>query len=258
VTALAADTWFMIGRQTRNLLRQPVWIVVMLTQPMFWLVLYSQLFARIVDLPGFEGRSYLEFLTPGVVIMTAFFSATWDGMATIEDLDRKVIDRFLATPVSRTSLMLSRVVRAGAIAAIQAFIILGAAWALGARVERGAAGWLVMLAVAFLVAAAFAGISHGLALLVRREETLIAVLNFFGLPLTFVSAVLIAETLMPDWMRWLAKLNPVQWGTVAAREMSSAATDWGRAAIYVALLAAFAGATTAFATWTFRVYRRTL
>jgi anti-sigma factor RsiW len=64
-------------------------------------------------------------------------------MAMIEDLDRKVIDRFLATPVSRVSLVLSQVVRAGMIASIQTVIILGIAWLLGARVERGSVGWLV-------------------------------------------------------------------------------------------------------------------
>jgi ABC-2 type transport system permease protein len=258
VTAVAVDTWFMIGRQTRNLLRQPVWIVVMLTQPLFWLLLYSQLFKRVVDLPGFGNQSYLEFLTPGIVIMTAFFSATWSGMAMIEDLDRKVIDRFLATPVSRISLVLSQVVRAGMIAAIQTVIILGIAWLLAARVERGAVGWIVMIAVAALVAAGFAGISHGLALIVRREETLIAVLNFFGLPLTFVSAILIAQALMPAWMRWAAKFNPVQWGVVTTREMANTSTDWGAVGVYLGLLLAFTAATTAFATWAFRAYRRTL
>jgi ABC-2 type transport system permease protein len=258
VTAVAVDTWFMIGRQTRNLLRQPVWIVVMLTQPLFWLLLYSQLFKRVVDLPGFGNQSYLEFLTPGIVIMTAFFSATWSGMAMIEDLDRKVIDRFLATPVSRISLVLSQVVRAGMIAAIQTVIILGIAWLLGARVQRGAVGWIVMIAVAALVAAGFAGISHGLALIVRREETLIAVLNFFGLPLTFVSAILIAQALMPAWMRWAAKFNPVQWGVVTTREMANTSTDWGAVGVYLGLLLAFTAATTAFATWAFRAYRRTL
>jgi ABC-2 type transport system permease protein len=258
MTAVAIDTWFMIGRQTRNLLRQPVWIVVMLTQPLFWLLLYSQLFKRVVDLPGFGNQSYLEFLTPGIVIMTAFFSATWSGMAMIEDLDRKVIDRFLATPVSRISLVLSQVVRAGMIAAIQTVIILGIAWLLAARVERGAVGWIVMIAVAALVAAGFAGISHGLALIVRREETLIAVLNFFGLPLTFVSAILIAQALMPAWMRWAAKFNPVQWGVVTTREMANTSTDWGAVGVYLGLLLAFTAATTAFATWAFRAYRRTL
>ena len=112
MTAVAVDTWFMIGLQARNLLRQPLWIVIMLTQPLFWLLLYSQLFRRVIDLPGFGNQSYLEFLTPGIVIMTAFFSSTWSGMAMINDLDRKVIDRFLATPVSRTPLVLSQVVRA--------------------------------------------------------------------------------------------------------------------------------------------------
>jgi ABC-2 type transport system permease protein len=258
MTTVAVDTWFMIGRQARNLLRQPFWIVIMLTQPLFWLLLYSQLFKRVVDLPGFGNQSYLEFLTPGIVIMTAFFSSTWSGMAMINDLDRKVIDRFLATPVSRTSLVLSQVVRAGMTAAIQTVIILGIAWLLGARLERGGVGWLVMIAVAALVAAGFAGISHGLALIVRRGETLIAVLNFFGLPLTFVSAILIAEALMPGWMRWAAKFNPVQWGVVTTREMASTSTDWGAVAVYLGLLVAFTAATTAFATWAFRAYRRTL
>jgi len=225
---------------------------------MFWLLLYSQLFRRITDLPAFAGESYVAFLTPGIVVMTAFFSATWSGMATIEDLDRKVIDRFLATPVSRTSLVLSQVVRAGLISAIQTVIILGTAWLLGARIERGAAGWLVMIGVGFFVAAAFAGISHGLALIVRREETLIAVLNFFGLPLTFVSAILITEALMPEWMQWAAKLNPVQWGVVAAREMASTSTDWGAVGTYFGLLLAFTALTTAFASRAFRTYRRTL
>jgi ABC-2 type transport system permease protein len=259
VSTTVLDTWFMLGRQSRNLLRQPIWIVFMLTQPMFWLLLYSQLFRRIIDLPGFqEGQSYLEFLVPGIVVMTAFFSATWSGMAMIEDLDRGVIERFLATPVHRSSLVLSQVVRSGLIAAIQTVIILGTAWLLGARVERGVAGWVVMVAVAALVASGFAGISHGLALVLRREETLIAVLNFFGLPLTFISATLIAESLMPYWMRWAAKLNPVQWGVVSAREMSSTSTAWDRTGVYLGLLLAFTTATTAFATWAFRAYRRTL
>jgi ABC-2 type transport system permease protein len=144
------------------------------------------------------------------------------------------------------------------IAAIQTVIILGIAWLLAARVERGAVGWIVMIAVAALVAAGFAGISHGLALIVRREETLIAVLNFFGLPLTFVSAILIAQALMPAWMRWAAKFNPVQWGVVATREMANTSTDWGAVGVYLGLLLAFTAATTAFATWAFRAYRRTL
>ncbi len=258
MSAALRDTFSMLVRHQRNFLRQPIWITFALTQPLFWLLLYSQLFRRIVDLPGFDTDSYVQFLAPGIVVMTAFFGATWSGMSMIDDLDRGVIQRFLATPARRSALVVSQVLHTGIVAMIQTVIILGTAWLLGARVERGFAGWLVIMAVASLVAAGFAGISHGTALLVRREETLIAILNFFGLPLTFLSAILITEALMPEWMQWAARFNPVNWGVVAAREMSSLDTSWGRVGLYLGLLCAFVAATSALATRAFNVYRRTL
>ncbi len=90
MTAAIRDTFSLLVRHQRNFIRQPIWLVFALTQPMFWLLLYSQLFRRIVDLPGFATDSYVQFLTPGVVVMTAFFGATWSGMSMIDDLDRGV------------------------------------------------------------------------------------------------------------------------------------------------------------------------
>ncbi len=258
MTAAVQDTLAMLVRHQRNFLRQPIWLVFALTQPMFWLLLYSQLFRRIIDLPGFDTDSYVQFLAPGVVVMTAFFGAVWSGMAMIDDLDRGVVPRFLATRAHPGSLVVSQVLHAAIISMVQTVIILGTAWLLGARVERGVAGWLVITVVAALVGAGFAGISHGIALIVRREEPLIAILNFFGLPLTFISATLIAETLMPGWMQWAARFNPVNWGVVAAREMSSLDTDWGRVGIYTGLLLGFVAVASALATRAFGVYRRTL
>ena len=83
------QTLHLTARVLRNLARQPIWIVVMIVQPMFWLLLYSQLFRRITDLEGFGTSSYVDYLTPGVAVMTAFFSGSWAGMGMIEDLDRE-------------------------------------------------------------------------------------------------------------------------------------------------------------------------
>ena len=52
MTAAVQDTLSMLVRHQRNFLRQPIWLVLALTQPMFWLLLYSQLVRRIVDLPA--------------------------------------------------------------------------------------------------------------------------------------------------------------------------------------------------------------
>jgi ABC-2 type transport system permease protein len=248
----------MVGRQARNLFREPIWIALMLIQPMVWLVLYGQLFHRLPTLGHFGTTSYIVFLTPGIVVMNAFFGGTWSGMAMVTDLDRNVIERFLATPVSRISLVLSQVVRAGLTAVIQSLVILVIGFALGARIHAGALGWVVVLAAAALVAAAFAGISHAIALLVRREATMIAMANFIGLPLFFLSTALISSTAMPHWMTWAARFNPLDWGVVAARDVALPHSDWPSALAHLGLLAAAAAATTAFATWTFRAYQRSL
>ena len=94
----ARDTWFMIVRQSRNLMREPIWIALLLVQPMVWLVLYGQLFKNVPRLGGFGTSSYVDFLAPGIVVMNSFFGATWSGMAMVADLDRKFVERFLATP----------------------------------------------------------------------------------------------------------------------------------------------------------------
>ncbi len=138
------DTWWMIVRQARNLIREPIWIALLLIQPMIWLLLYGQLFSRVPALRG-GATTYVEFLTPGIVVMNAFFGGTWSGMAMITDLDRHVVERFLASPASRLSVVLSQVVRSGLIAAIQAIVLLVVGLALGVRVHGGAPGWLVVL-----------------------------------------------------------------------------------------------------------------
>ncbi len=161
-------TWYMIGRQTRNLLREPIWIAILLVQPMVWLLLYGQLFKNVTRLGGFGTSSYITFLAPAIVVMNAFFSASWSGMGMVFDIERKFVERFLATPASQLSLVLSQIVRSALTAALQGAIILLVALALGVRVHSGALGWVVILLVAILVNAAFGGFSQGVALLVRR------------------------------------------------------------------------------------------
>jgi ABC-2 type transport system permease protein len=260
VTVAVRHTWFMVGRQVRNLMREPIWIVLLLVQPMVWLLLYGQLFKRVTNLPGggFGTDSYITFLAPAIVIMNAFFGATWSGMSMITDLDRDVLPRFLATPVSRVSLVVSQIIRSALIAVIQAIIILFVSLALGVHIHTGIVGWVVILAAAALMNAGFAGLSNGIALLVRKEATMIAVANFIGLPLFFLSSTLISIRQIPEWMQQAAKFNPVNWGVIAAREVVLPGTDWDSVGLHLALLLALSVATAAFATWTFRAYQRTL
>ena len=153
--------------------------------------------------------------------------------------------------------MLSQVLRSGITAMIQGVIVLAVSLALGAG-NGGPVGWIAILAAGGLVSGAFSGISQGVALLTRREATMIAVANFIGLPLMFFSSMLIDFDLIPGWMQAIARVNPVQWAVDAAREPALPNTDWRLVALSLALLAGFTVVTAAFATRSFRAYQRTL
>jgi ABC-2 type transport system permease protein len=251
------QTGWMVVRQARNLMREPIWIAMMVIQPMLWLLLYGQLFSK-TGAQGHGSGTYTEFLTPGVVCMNAFFGGTWAGMAMINDLDRHVVDRFLAAPASRLAIVLSQVVRAGITAILQAIILLLVGLALGVRVHGGAAGWLVVLAAAFLLAMVFAGFSNGIALLLRREASMIATANFVGLPLMFLSSILVTTALMPGWIKAIARFNPVNWGVHASRNAVVTGGAWGASSYYLLFLLAAVAATSLFATWCFRSYQRSI
>jgi len=253
------QTGWMVVRQLRNISRQPIWVVMMVVQPMIWLILYGQLFKNV----GAQGHapsagSYIQFLAPGIICMNAFFGGMWSGMGMITDLDRKVVDRFLAAPASRLAIVLSQVVRAGITAMIQTLILLLVGLALGVRVHGGALGWLAIFTVSFLLAAAFAGFSNGLALIFRRPESMIATANMVGLPLMFLSPILVAPFFMPGWIQSVSRVNPVSWGVHAARNAVNSGSAWGATGEYLVFLLAAMAATSLFATWCFRAYQRSI
>ena len=72
--------------------------VITLVQPLIWLLLFGALFKAVTQIPGFGGGSYLDYLTPGIVVMLAVSCAGWTGMGFIEDINSGVMDRMLVTP----------------------------------------------------------------------------------------------------------------------------------------------------------------
>jgi ABC-2 type transport system permease protein len=252
------DTAHMTVRHLMALWRQPWWIAVALVQPVIWLLLFGALFQTVTDIPGFGSDNYIQFLAPGVVVMTAFFGAGWTGMPVIQDIDRGVIDRFLVSPVRRSSLISGRLSSSSVTVAIQSLIIVGLALIAGASFHNSVLGVAVLIAVSILVAAAFGCLSIGLALLIRREETLIAIVQFLLLPLSFMSVTFMQKSLMPDWMQTISNYNPLNWAVEAGREAVSASPDWASIAGKSGLLLAFLGLCGTFAMRAFRTYQRSV
>ena len=105
---------------------------------MIWLLLFGALFKRVVEIPGFSGGSYIDYLTPGVIVMTALCSARLerDGVHR-RHATRGVMDRFLVSPVWRGALIVGGLAYSVADDVVQSLIIVGARLAVGAHFPNG-------------------------------------------------------------------------------------------------------------------------
>jgi ABC-2 type transport system permease protein len=258
MTMALEHTWYMTVRYVRALVRQPWYVALTLIQPIIWLLLFGALFKKIVEIPGFASTSYITFLTPGIVVMTAMFSGGWGGMGVIDDLDRGVMDRFLVSPVSRGSVLMGRVVQTGFVAVLQSLIMVGLAYAVGAHFPGGAPGVIMLIIAAILLSTGIGSLSNGLALVLRREESVIAASNFILLPLTFLSSAFLQQNLAPRWIQDVATYNPVNWAIEVGRGALGAQVDWTVVLSHTGYLFAFSLFCAWVSTRAFRSYQRSV
>lgn len=257
---LVSHSGLLTIRAIRSLLRQPAYAAMTLVQPMIWLLLFGQLFKAVVEIPGFGNGSgsYLAFLTPGVVVMTALFSSGWAGTVYIEDMNRGVMDRLLASPVRRGAMMIGTLAYQAVTTVVQTLVVIAIALAAGARFAGGVVGVLVTLVAAVLISTVIASLSNALALLLRQQEALIGISQFLVLPLQFVSSAVMDTALAPGWLQTVARFNPVDWAVVASREALSGGTAWDVVWTRIGLLGALTIVMAWLATRAFGTYQRSL
>jgi ABC-2 type transport system permease protein len=256
MTALR-QSWQVYLRGVRVLKRQPAYLGMTLFQPIIWLLLFGALFKSVTKIPGFHG-TYINFLTPGVVVMLAVFSAGWTGMGFVEDINSGVMDRMLTSPVWRGALNAGTIAYAAFMVVIQTLLIVLIALALGADFKGGVSGVLLLLVIAALLAAVVAALSNAIGILARQRETVIGAVTFVQLPLTFLSVALMQRSLLPSWIQSVATYNPVNWAAEAARSAAMQKLDWSLVASRIAFLAALLLVAAFLATRAFASYQRSL
>jgi len=221
-----SDTWYLFVRHIKVSLRTPIWLFINLVQPLLWLVLFSRVFEGVVNLPGFTSDSYLKFFAPGVVIMTVLFGSAWTGFRLIQDMDLGILDKMLASPVSRVSIVLGRVFGAVAILVVQALLIFFIAWIMGVDIATGFPGVLLTVVVVVLLGVGFAGLSNGLAILMKNPDPLIALINFITLPIFFLSSAMMPGELLPGWIQTAKTFNPVSHAVESVRSLVIVGYQW--------------------------------
>lgn len=258
MTAVLSDSGQMTVRWLRALWRQPWYVAITLVQPVIWLLLFGALFERVVDIPGFGAGDYVDYLVPGIVVMTALFSAGWSGMGIINDLDRGVMDRFLVSPAWRASLVAGPLGQLAVVVLVQSLVIVALGLARGASLPGGVEGVALLIGCSVLLAWSIGGLSMAIALVARKEETLIGAVNFLVLPLTFLSTAFMPSSLAPGWVAEVARYNPVDWAIAAGREALGDDPDWTLVGTRVGLLTLATALCGWLATRALRAYQRSV
>jgi len=210
------DVWLIFERSMGTTLRNPVWVVVSLAQPVFFLVLFGPLVTSLSG-PGIPAGDAFNSFVPGLLIQLGLFGALFVGFSLIADVRNGVIDRMRVTPVSRSAMLLGRALRDVAILLVQSVFLIVAALPFGLHASplgvMGAIGLMVITGL-FMVAT-----SYALALRLRSEDTLAPLLNMISTPLLLLSGILLPLTLAPGWLQWISRFNPLKYAVDAERDL---------------------------------------
>lgn len=237
---IIGDTYTIFWREMKRYRKSRSGVLIRLIQPAVWIIVIGNTFAGtqpLIQSVGFTGE-YIEFMAPGVIILTAIFTSIFGGVNTLWDRRYGFMNKALTSPISRSSIALGKMLAISLIAALQASLILGIAIAIGVSFPN----FLLIvpiMAIVILFSLGFSGISVMVAATAKSQETFWGIINFLGMPLFMLSPALFPLELLPEWLATAAKFNPVTYTVLLVRGMMTGVTEGVNSLLSIGIIAVF-------------------
>lgn len=203
------DIWNVCWRELKRFRRQPARIFMSIVQPIIWLVLLGNMMQAVSQIPFFPTKNYLDFMAPGVVVMTTIFGGVFGGLSIVWDRRLGFLNKMLAAPISRSSIPIGKMIATSLISSLQATLIIVVALVLGINIVTGLLGIVAIILIAMVLCLMLSGISLALGAILKSQETLMVVMNFLTMPLMLTSSALFPAKFMPQWLQDIAIVNPI-------------------------------------------------
>ena len=184
-----------------------------LVMPIAWL-----LFVGLVLPVRSDYENYLDFVTPGILVLTMMNAGLSAGSSVMFDKSLGYLNKFLALPVPRESILFGKILFFTIRGLIQATIILMVAILIGATVH-GPVYYLVMYAVLFLFGLTLSSIGATVSLYMPDFDSYSAFSSMITMPLYFASTSLVAYDDMPTILQYISMVNPLTYAIDAIREI---------------------------------------
>ncbi len=217
--------------------------------PVMFVLLFTYLFGG--EVAGSTG-DYLDYILPGVLVMSVLFTTVYSGVALNTDLTKGVVDRFRTLPIWRPAPLLGSVLGDTVRYLVAGTVIIVVGLILGFRPEAGPGGVVAALALVIVFAFGLSWVFTTLGLLMRSPN---AVMNtgFMAIfPLTFLSNVFVDPETLPSALKAFVDANPISSLVTASRGLMAGDAVAGDIAV---ALATAVGLTAIFGPLTTRLYR---
>jgi ABC-2 type transport system permease protein len=219
--------WALTNRELKKWYQQPVVFAMGIIQPILWLALLGKAMniGAIVPAPvmmqTFGTGDYFSFMAMSMVAFTVVFTTAFSGMSVVWDKRLGFMNKVLSTPVSRSAIILSKVLAASVRAIFQAAIVAVVAFALGLQTGTNFAWYSILgvFAIVFLISVGLASLFTMLTLRSTRMETPQAIFQLVTLPLMMASSAYFPISQMPDWLQAVANWNPISYTIDAVRRL---------------------------------------
>jgi len=201
-------------RQLKRQIRSKSRIVGSIGQPVLFLLALGFGFGPIFAKAG--GGSYIDFIAPGIIAMGILFNATFSGMEIIWDKQFGFLKETLVAPVSRTKIMIGRTLGGATVAVAQGIIVFIITLFVGFR-PTSIGGFFLALFFMSLIALLFTSIGTAIASILEDMQGFSLIINFFIMPIFFLSGALFPLTGLPAVVTFLTQIDPMTYGVDAIR-----------------------------------------
>jgi ABC-2 type transport system permease protein len=203
-----------VKRDFTKWFRGRVAVISALVMPAAWLIFVG------LALPVTFTGNYLDFITPGILVMTMLSAGLTGGALLMFDKILGFLNKFLALPTPRSSILVGKILFITGRGLIQATIILVIALLIGATLLSPVQYGLTYL-VLFLFGVLISAFATTIALYLEDHDSYSAFNTMISMPLFFTSSALMPYSVMPSWLATIAHLNPLSYAIDAVRDVTA-------------------------------------
>jgi ABC-2 type transport system permease protein len=235
---MSYTTWLLTRRTLIQFPRNPMVLGFSVAPVLMMFVVFGALFESVKHLPGFPTDNYFEYLAPAAVLMTTVPGIANAAVGLAGDFQSRYLHKLLTMPVSIGAIMAGRLLADGARLFIQGGVVLLLAIALGAQIETGIAGALLILLLGTLFGVVTFGVlTANLALKTKDPQAVQAIFPMAFLLIFLTTAYQTEEQVPSRVLRAVISVNPTEYVLRAMRELTLTGFDWGSIGLAFAVIA---------------------